>query len=37
MIETEGLPFAEEITLTFTEDQIIEITKGQEVKVDYQR
>lgn len=37
MIETEGLPFAEEITLTFTEDQIIEITKGQEVKVDYQK
>ena len=37
MIETEGLPFAEETTLNFTEDQIIEITKGQEVKVDYQK
>ena len=37
MIETEGLPFAEEITLTFTEDQIIEITKCQEVKVDYKK
>ena len=37
MKEKEGLPFAEEITLTFTEDQIIEITKGQEVKVDYQK
>ena len=37
MKETEGLPFAEETTLYFTEDQIIEITKGQEVKVDYQK
>ena len=35
MKETEGLPFAGETTLNFTEDQIIEITKGQEVKVDY--
>ena len=37
MKETEGLPFAEETTLNFTEDQIIEITKGQEVKVDYKK
>ena len=29
--------FAEETTLNFTEDQIIEITKGQEVKVDYKK
>ena len=34
MKETEGLPFAGETTLNFTEDQIIEITKGQEVKED---
>lgn len=27
MKETEGLPFAGETTLNFTEDQIIEITK----------
>lgn len=27
MKEKEGLPFAEETTLNFTEDQIIEITK----------
>lgn len=37
MKETDGLPFAEETTLNFTEDQIIEITKGQEVKVDYKK
>ena len=37
MKEKEGLPFAEETTLNFTEDQIIEITKGQEVKVDYKK
>ena len=37
MKETEGLPFAGETTLNFTEDQIIEITKGQEVKVDYKK
>ena len=37
MKETEGLPYAEETTLNFTEDQIIEITKGQEVKVDYKK
>ena len=37
MKEKEGLPFAEETTLHFTEDQIIEITKGQEVKVDYKK
>ena len=37
MKETEGLPFAEETTLNFTEDQIIETTKGQEVKVDYKK
>ena len=33
MKEKEGLPFAEETTLNFTE----EITKGQEVKVDYKK
>ena len=37
MKETEGLPFAEETTLNFTEDQIIEITKNQEMKVDYKK
>ena len=37
MKETERLPFAGETTLNFTEDQIIEITKGQEVKVDYKK
>lgn len=37
MKETEGLPFAEETTLNFTEDQIIEITKSQELKVDYKK
>ena len=37
MKETEGLPFAGETTLNFTEDQIIEITKGYEVKVDYKK
>lgn len=37
MKETEGLPFAEETTLNFTEDQIIEITKNQELKVDYKK
>ena len=37
MKEIEGPPFAEETTLNFTEDQIIEITKGQEVKVDYKK
>ena len=37
MKETEGLPFAEETALNFTEDQIIEITKNQELKVDYKK
>ncbi len=37
MKETDGLPFAEETTLNFTEDQIIEITKNQELKVDYKK
>ena len=37
MKETEGLPFAGETTLNFTEDQIIEITKNQELKVDYKK
>ena len=37
MKETDGLPFAEETALNFTEDQIIEITKNQEMKVDYKK
>lgn len=35
MKEKEGLPFSEETTLNFAEDQIIEISKNQELKVDY--
>lgn len=37
MKKTEGLPFAEKTTLNFMEDQIIEITKNQELKVDYKK
>lgn len=37
MKETDGLPFAEETTVNFTEDRIVEITKNQELKVDYKK